>query len=126
MSDDLSEKLRSVAGQVLSGPALDSFVTYAPIVAYTTESGEIDQDKVMGHLTALHAARMAQPPQWGQASAPGGPPYQPGDGARAALRRRHGVGVNGPSQPGPHSRIAPAGALGRAALHKRHGVNRIQ
>src|ERR1700758_3244338 len=46
---DLSVQLRSIAGQVLSGDSLVSFVKYAPLDAYTTSDGQIDEEKVMGH-----------------------------------------------------------------------------
>jgi hypothetical protein len=126
MSDsvEMSEKLRTVAGQILSGDALDSFVRYAPVDAYTLDDGGIDEDKVIGHLTALYAARLPQQqpqraPQWGQYSGQGQPPEQPGSGARAALAKRHGVKQD-TNTPGSGAQSGP-GAAGRAAAARRHG-----
>jgi hypothetical protein len=117
----MSEQLRTVAGQVLSGDALDSFVQYAPLDAYTTEAGDIDKEKVLGHLTALHANQMAQPKQWGQSTGyPAG--EQPGETARSALKRRHGVGAS-ENEPAAGSQI-PRGQSGREALARRHGVKK--
>jgi hypothetical protein len=126
MSDDadLSERLRTVAGQILSDDALDSFVKYAVIDAYTTETGGIDEEKVIGHLTAIHAASMPRTPprNWGQHSGPGGPSTQPGDQARRALAKRHGVGAdNGEPAAGQGVR---RGDTAREALARRHGVKR--
>jgi hypothetical protein len=118
VSDELSEKLRTVAGKVLSGDALDSFVTYAPLDAYTTEAGDIDEEKVMGHLTALQASRMAQPRNWGQSTgSPAGD--APGETGRDALKRRWGVGADHDQ---PQASQIPRGQSGREALARRHGV----
>lgn len=96
MSDitpDLSQQLRTIAGRVISGPALDSFVEIALISAFTEpESGVIDEGKVMGHLTAIHRAgqpEQPQPAQWGQYSGTVPGPL-PGAHGRAEAARRHG------------------------------------
>ena len=118
MSDntpDLSGQMRSIAQQFISGDALESFVTYAPADAFTTADGNIDEEKVAGHLTAIFATRQ-QPKQWGQYSATGGPSKQPGDDARAALEKRHGIKNDAPQLDQPISR----GATARAALDRRH------
>lgn len=123
MSDDAKlQKLKALVGQVIPGDQADNFVQYARMDAFTDEAGEIDQDKVMGHLTAISFARRPprQAPNWGQGSAAGGPPHIPGDGARAALKKRHGVARDEPNMPTADSRIRP-GTAARAALAKRHG-----
>lgn len=98
MSND--DQLRDIAGKVLSGPALDSFVAHSLMSAFTDESGEIDRDMVMGHLTAIHLA--------GQ---PAGAPC--GDNARAELAKRFGV------KSSPPAPIQGPGDSARAALSKR-------
>jgi hypothetical protein len=120
MSDEAADKLRTIAGQVLNGSALDSFVEGALMSAFTNEAGEVEEEKVMGHLTAIHAAALPQQPprQWGQSSGqPAG--GRAGDVARAALKKRHGVGSD--DQPTAASR-ARGGENARAALARRHGV----
>jgi hypothetical protein len=117
------DQLRTIAGQVLNGPALDSFVSFALMSAFTNDAGEVDEEKVMGNLTAIFAAGQPQEQprrQWGQYSMTGGPPNQTGDNARSALAKRHGV-KNDTDQPGAPSRVTPGDAA-RAALQRRHGV----
>lgn len=122
MNDDdpKLQQLKDIVSKIIPADQADSFVQYARIDAFTNDDGGIDQDKVMGHLTAIAVARAPQlatpqqPRQWGQGSAPGGPPHVPGDHARAALKRRHGVGPGA-----PHTRI-DFGARGRAAAQERH------
>ena len=72
--------------------------------AYTTAAGEIDEHKVMGHLTAIYASRMSP---------------QSGDDARTALKKRHNVGVDNANQPAPGAQIT-RGADARAELQKRY------
>jgi hypothetical protein len=107
MSDTTAQadKLRSIAAQVISGDTLDSFCTYAPLDAYTRPDGQIDEEKVIGHLTAIAAATAA---------------HKPGDNARDALAKRYGV--NGDTdEPSSTTRI-PRGQAGRAALAARYGA----
>jgi hypothetical protein len=116
-----TQQLRDIAGKVLEGSALDSFVAVADPKKFAAENGDVDEEKVMGHMTAIFAA--GQPQQrrdWGQSSTAGGPPKQPGDNARAALRKRHGVGAD-TNQPGDSGRVS-RGENARAALQRRHGV----
>lgn len=92
----LTSELKSAAALVIKDPDdLKSFMAIADPTRFTTEDGEIDQEKVMGHLTALYVGREArqqkQPPNWGQNSGNGRPPGQAGDAGRAALEKRHGV-----------------------------------
>jgi hypothetical protein len=115
---DQSEQLKSIAGQVLSGNALDSFVENSLIAAFTDKDGNVDEEKVYGHLTAIFAAGQPQQQrqEWGQSSTAGGPPKRPGDNARAELRKRFGVDVEAPKQP------ELPGDRARNALKKRHSV----
>ena len=116
-----SQQLRDIAGKVLDGTALDSFVAVADPRKFANDIGDVDEDKVMGHLTALFATgQQPQPgPQWGQSS--GNPPGdRPGDGARAALKRRHNVGADADTPTGAGSQIT-RGRGARAELQKRYG-----
>lgn len=92
----LASELKSAASLVIKDKDdLASFMAFADPSKFTNEAGEIDEEKVMGHLTALYLGRESrqqrQTPQWGQHSASGQPPKRPGDDGRAALEKRHGV-----------------------------------
>ena len=119
-----SEQLKTVAAKVISDPdQLNAFMSVANAKAFAGENGDIDEDKVMGHLTALFAAGQQQPGprQWGQGSAPGGPGARAGEGGRRALAARHGVGADANHQPAAGAGIRP-GAAGRQAAARRHGT----
>lgn len=122
MSDDAqTEQLRGIVGTVLPPDLRDSFVEYAKLDAFRGEDGQIDTEKVMGHLTAITVARQQSQRDWGQHSGqPTG--QQPGDTGRAALRKRHGVGNDEPNQPPGASNLVGRGQTARAALERRHGV----
>jgi hypothetical protein len=123
MSDDANqtEQLRGIVGTVLPPDMRDSFVEYARLDAFRGVDGQLDTEKVMGHLTAIHVATQSQPEQsprqWGQASVAGGPSKQAGDDARAALEKRHGV-KNDAMQ---FDQGIKPGDNARAALQRRHG-----
>jgi len=128
MSDDTeqTEQLRGIVGTVLPPDLRDSFVEYAKLDAFRGEDGQLDTEKVMGHLTAIHVATQRQPqqsqPNYGQHS--GQPAGQhPGANARAELKRRHGVGKDEPNAPAPGTQIS-RGQNARAALAQRHGVRK--
>lgn len=85
-------QLKELVGQVLPADQAAVLVEYARIDAFTNDDGEIDQDKVMGHLTAIFAAgkpEQLQPAQWGQFSGHV-PAPAPGAAGRAEAARRHG------------------------------------
>jgi hypothetical protein len=116
-----SQQLRDIAGRVLEGNALDSFVAVADPRKFANEIGDVDEAKVMGHLTALFATsqQQPQPPQRGQHSGyPSGD--QPRESGRDALKRRWGVGAD-QDKPAPGGQI-PRGQRGRDALARRHGA----
>lgn len=114
-----TEQLRGIVGTVLPPGQRDDFVEYARLDAFRGEDGQLDTEKVMGHLTAIYAATQPQQPrQWGQYSG-GQPGEKPGAAARSALQKRHGV-RDTTDQPAAGARITP-GANGRAALQRRHG-----
>ncbi|ORW85974.1 hypothetical protein AWB92_26725 [Mycobacterium sp. IEC1808] len=120
---DLTEQLKSVASQVLSGDQLAAFMAVADANRCAGPDGNIDADKVSADLRTLYGISEqppAQPraPQWGQHSGPPGPPARPGDTARAALAKRHGV--KNDTNP-PASTQSARGAAGRAAAQRRHG-----
>lgn len=117
-----TQQLRDIAGKVLGGDALDSFVAVADPRKFAGENGDVDEEKVMGHMTAIFGAgQQSQQPgrQWGQHS---GNPVgaRPGDAARAALKKRHNVGGDA-DQPAAGGRVS-RGEGGRAALQRRHGT----
>src|ERR1700681_2700055 len=51
-----SAQLKEIAGKVLSGDQLNSFVSVADPKAFAGDNGDIDESRVMGHLTALFGA----------------------------------------------------------------------
>jgi hypothetical protein len=123
MSDDAqTEQVRGIVGTVLPPDLRDTFVEYARIDAFLGEDGEVDTEKVMGHLTAIKVATQPQMQQsqrnWGQHSGAGAPGKQPGDDGRDALRKRHGV-KNDATQPAAGAHIRP-GADARAELGRRY------
>lgn len=90
----LTSELKGIAASVIKdGDQLKSFMAITDPSKFVGENGEIDEEKVMGHLTALYVGSQQQraPRQWGQYSAPGEPIEKPGATARAALEKRHGV-----------------------------------
>lgn len=114
-----SQQLREIAGKVLEGAALDSFVAVADPRKFAGANGDVDETKVMGALTGLFTSgQQQQQPDHGQGSAPGGPTVRVGDRARAEIAKRYGV-ENG-SAPGLAAGIRP-GAAARAELAKRYG-----
>jgi hypothetical protein len=127
MSDDTTdrEQLRGMVGTVLAADLRDQFVEYARLDAFRDEAGELDTEKVMGHLTAIHLAtqrrQQQSQPNYGQAT--GHPAAaNPGDTGRAALHKRHGVTQEN-GNPQPAQAIQP-GKDGRSALERRHGVKK--
>lgn len=127
MSDDANqtEQLRGIVGTVLPPDLRDEFVEYSKLDAFRDESGALDTERVMGHLTAINLATQRQSQQsqrnWGQGT--GQPPgRQPGDDARSALEKRHGV-KRATDQPAADSQI-PRGQNARAELARRHGVGK--
>jgi hypothetical protein len=115
-----NQQLETEAAKIISDPdQLKSFMAIANPKAFANEIGDIDPDKVKGHLTAFYGANEPRPQRnWGQASGPPGPPSQPGDQARAALKRRHNVGADN-GEPGSSSQI-PRGRGAREELAKRY------
>ena len=116
---DTAEQIRTHAAKFLDGPQLDAFVNAANPAVFTNASGTVDEEKVAGHLTALFATgEPSQQRNWGQSSAAGGPSSQPGDDARSALKKRHGVGAD-TQQPAAGGQVA-RGQSARAELAKRY------
>ncbi len=115
---DATEQIRTAAAKFLTGGQLDAFVSAVNPAAFVDAAGTVQEDKVAGHLTAFFATGDRQPRQWGQGSAAGGPSDQPGDSARAALKKRHNVGAD-EHQPAAGAQINRAQSA-RAALAKRY------
>lgn len=88
-------QLKSVAAQVITdSDQLASFMAVTDPGKFAGDDGEIDEAKVMGHLTALFGARQAAAParNWGQTSAGhAGPAPEPGSGGKAEAQRRFGT-----------------------------------
>lgn len=88
-------QLKSAAALVLrESDQLSAFLAVANPEAFIGDDGCIDDDKVMGHLTALFAVQSApQPtpgyPSWGQHSG-GTPPVRPGEAGKAEAAKRFG------------------------------------
>jgi len=80
-------QLKAVASQVLSGEQLDAWIDDVDPSKFVGESGDIDETKVMGKLTALFGAPSRQTPNWGQHG--GTPPGEtPGSAGKAEAERR--------------------------------------
>lgn len=96
-------ELRSIAAEVLKGDQLEAWLAGMNPAAFANDKGEIDLDKVMGHLTAAFGVvggqdhqqprNGQQPPAWGQQSGGTNPPARPGEAGRTALEKRHGVKI---------------------------------
>lgn len=90
-----SAQLKAAAAQVLrDSDQLSAFLAVANPEAFTSDEDgcTIDEDKVMGHLTALFASAGQQPQQyrsWGQYSG-GTPPARPGEAGKAEAAKRFG------------------------------------
>lgn len=94
-----ASELKSLASTVLKGEQLKSFMAVTDPAKFAGEDGEIDEEKVMGHLTAIfgtggeqggqqQASSGQQQPAWGQHSGGAGAPVRPGDAGRAAAEKR--------------------------------------
>ncbi|ANW64008.1 hypothetical protein BCA37_10740 [Mycobacterium sp. djl-10] len=88
-------QLRSIAGEVLKGDELESWMFGRNAAAFAGDDGEIDREKVMGILTAKYGGDEGQqpgnqpPPVWGQHSGgSGAPPAKPGEAGLAAAQKR--------------------------------------
>lgn len=116
---DSTERFRAIAAQVLSGDALDAFTNTADTSKFVGDNGHIDEDKVMGHLTALFGVGPQtdqQQRQWGQHSGPI-PGDAPGSGGKAEAAKRFGTD----HEPSPINTHAARGAAGRAEAERRFG-----
>lgn len=115
---DTTEKLRETAAQVLSGTTLDAWLDGVDASKFADANGDIDEEKVMGKLTALFGQpeQTQQRRSWGQHG--GQPPGKmPGDAGRAEAAKRFGGQQTNDQQQfnrGP-------GAGGRAEARKRFG-----
>ncbi|MEV6432580.1 hypothetical protein [Nocardia sp. NPDC051463] len=94
----LTSELKAVAGTILDKEQLASFMEIAAVEKFAKDDGTIDEDKVMGHLTAIYG----QPRQFG-----------------AGLPQHLNWGQHGTPPP------APSGvAMGKAEAAKRFGTNK--
>lgn len=87
--------IRSVAAQFVTGDQLSAFVDTVNPAAFYGDGGDIDTEKVIGHLTALFGgsdkAGPKPAPRWGQFGNSHIPPVTPGEAGRAAAARRFGT-----------------------------------
>jgi hypothetical protein len=117
---DTAEQVRSAVARHVPADQLDQIMGIVNTSAFIRDDGEIDTEKVQENFGRLFGSgEQPRRRDWGQASMNGGPPHQPGDDARSALAKRHGV-KNETDQPGATSRVTPGDAA-RAALQRRHG-----
>ncbi len=97
-----ASELKSLASQVLKGEQLTSFMAVTDPAKFAGEDGEIDEEKVMGHLTAIFGGTgqqqgqqsgggQQQQPSWGQHSGGAGAPVRPGQAGKAAAEKRFGT-----------------------------------
>ncbi len=89
-------QLRSMASIVIKdADQLNAFIAVTDPAKFAGDDGEIDEQKVSGHLTALFGAKPTagsggKPPAWGQNSG-GTPPSRPGESGRAEAAKRFGA-----------------------------------
>ncbi|MGH8328583.1 MAG: hypothetical protein ACRET2_17685 [Steroidobacteraceae bacterium] len=99
------EQLKGAAANVLSGDQLDAFLSVADPKAFDGEDGDIDDEKVVGRLTAMFGTgeqrqfgrgergRAEAARRFGGQSSGARPPDDgPGAGGRAEAARRFGTG----------------------------------
>lgn len=90
-------QLKSAAGQVIKdSDQLESFMAVTDPAKFAGDDGEIDSEKVIGHLTALFGGSGQQSGQqqarnWGQHSGGNGTSNRPGDAGKAAAAKRFGT-----------------------------------
>lgn len=87
--------IRSVAAEFLSGDQLSAFVDSLNPAKFYDDAGDIDSEKVIGHLTALFGPceperQRPEPYTWGQYSGIGGVPVTPGSAGLAEAKKRFG------------------------------------
>lgn len=87
------QQFKSVAAKIITDPdELEAFLSVANTRAFATENGDIDEDRLTGHLNRIFGTQQpATPaPQYGQYSPPP-PAPTPGAHGRAEAARRHGL-----------------------------------
>lgn len=92
----LAKELKATAGQVIAGDQLKAFLEIADPAKFVGSDGNIDEEKVMGHLTGLYGRErqfgsgLPQHRDWGQNS--GQPPGKTGaDMGLAEAHKRFGT-----------------------------------
>lgn len=116
---DSAEALRTAASQLLSGDALNAFVTGADPSKFTGADGQVDQQKVQANIQAVYGITGHQQPNQGQHSGGMAPGLRPGDRGKAAAAKRFGTPAD-PETAAATGRVAGGrGEAGRAAAAKR-------
>jgi hypothetical protein len=88
-------KVQSIASQIITGDQLTAFMELVDTTRLLGESGQVDESKVMGYLTAIYGTAPAAPPagpRWqnfGQHTPPP-PPQRSGSGGLAEAQKRFG------------------------------------
>ena len=119
---DSAEQLRTAAGKVLTGQALEGFMAVADVSRFVDATGAVSEEVVMGRLTAMFGVADEHSPRWqnfGQHQ-PAAPEPGPGDRGKMEARKRFG-------SPGADAQ-APAssrGAAGRLEAERRFGKRRV-
>lgn len=108
-----SEQLQSIAAKHIAPDQLNTFMAIADPKKFASANGDIDEDKVMGHLTAFFGPQQASNWEQHSGSMPG---VRAGETARAALEKRHGV------KPKVQPPTERPGDIARAAIEQRYGA----
>lgn len=97
----LTSELKSLAASVITDKEqLAAFMAVTDPAKFAGNGGEIDEEKVMGHLTALFGGAAnkngqqqpnGQQRAWGQHSGGTGTPLKPGEAGMAAAAKRFGT-----------------------------------
>lgn len=87
-------KVQSIASDIVSGDRLSAFMEIVDPAKLLGEDGQVDEEKVMGYLTAMYGTTPTPPagPRWqnfGQHTPPP-PPQAAGAGGRAEAAKRFG------------------------------------
>lgn len=90
-------QLKSIAAPIIGDvDRLNAFLATTNAASFAGENGEIDEEKVAGHLTALFGTRSPQPQaqqprNWGQHSGGAASPVTPGSAGKAEAAKRFGA-----------------------------------
>lgn len=117
---DSTEALRTAAAQIMSGPALEAFVSTADVSKFAGQDGTIDASRVLSTIKAAYGitGQQQQQANHGQHSGGMAPKLRPGDRGRLEAARRYGTPID------PET-AAAAGTIGRGAAGKAAAARRF-